>query len=101
MSEDMFLVKIASKGTSLNRRRLRYWIFIFSLSCSIVSATSYISENKATNLQNGDVHLFKFLTLKWNISRTILRIETGDSSLFCIFHDLSFELNLFSTGVFL
>ena len=37
----------------------------------------------------------KFLTLKCNISRTILRIEVSDGSLFCIFHALSFELNLF------
>ena len=39
--------------------------------------------------------LLKFLTLKWNISRTIWRIEVGDGSLFCIFHALSFELNYF------
>ena len=32
-----------------------------------------------------------FLTLKWNISRTIWRIEVGDGSLFRIFHALSFE----------
>ena len=37
----------------------------------------------------------KFLTLKWNISRTIWRIEVGDSSFFCIVHALSFELNFF------
>ena len=37
--------------------------------------------------------LLKFLTLKWNISRTICSIEVGDGSLFCIFHTLSFELN--------
>ena len=40
--------------------------------------------------------LLKFLTLKWNISRTIWRIAVGDGSLFCIFHALSFELNFFS-----
>ena len=39
--------------------------------------------------------LLKFLTLKWNISRTIWRIEVGDGSFSCIFHALSFELNLF------
>ena len=39
--------------------------------------------------------LLKFLTLKWNISRTIGRIEVGDGSSFCIFHALSFELNFF------
>ena len=59
--------------------------------------TSYLSENEAENLQNGDVHLVQFLTLKWNISRTIWRIEVGDGSffLFFIFHALSFERNLF------
>ena len=40
----------------------------------------------------------KFLTLKWNISRTIWRIEVGNGSFFCIFHALSFELNFFSSG---
>ena len=44
--------------------------------------------------------LLKFLTLKWNLSRTIWRIEVGDGSLFCIFHALSFELNLFFDGRF-
>ena len=39
--------------------------------------------------------LLKFLTFKWNISRTTWRIEVGDGSLFCIFHALSFELNFF------
>ena len=37
----------------------------------------------------------KFLTLKCDISRTIWRIEINDGSLLCIFHALSFELNLF------
>ena len=37
----------------------------------------------------------KFLTLKWNILRTIWRIEVGDSSFFCIFHALPFELNFY------
>ena len=45
--------------------------------------------------------LLRFLTLKWDISRTIWRIEVSDGSLFffCIFHTLSFELDFFSTGV--
>ena len=55
--------------------------------------TSYLSEKEAKNLQNGDVHITQILTLKWDISRTICRIEVGDGSLFCIFHALSFELN--------
>ena len=39
--------------------------------------------------------LLKFLTLKWNISRTIGHIEVSDGSSFCIFQALSFELNFF------
>ena len=39
--------------------------------------------------------LLKFQTLKCDISRTIWRIEVSNGSLFCIFHALSFELNLF------
>ena len=41
--------------------------------------------------------LLKFLTLKWNISKTNWHIEVGDGSFFCIFHTLSFELNFFLT----
>ena len=33
----------------------------------------------------------KFLTLKWNFSRTIWRIEVGDGSFCCIFDALSFD----------
>ena len=39
--------------------------------------------------------LLKFLTLKWEISRTIWLIEVNDGSFSCIFHALSFELNFF------
>ena len=48
--------KVSKKS---NRRLLRYFTFIFSLSCSIASVTSYLSENEAENLKNGDVHLAK------------------------------------------
>ena len=41
----------------------------------------------------------KFLTLKWNISRTIWRIEVGDGSFLCISQVLSFELNFFRSEV--
>ena len=60
---------------------------------------SYFSENEAKNLQNGIKMarsiLLKVLTLKWDISRTIWRIEVSDDSFFGIFHALSFEVNLF------
>ena len=39
--------------------------------------------------------LLKFLTLRWDISRTIWRIEVSDGSFFCVFHALSCEFNLF------
>ena len=39
--------------------------------------------------------LLKFLTLGWDISRTIGRIDVSGGSFFCIVHALSFELNLF------
>ena len=55
--------------------------------------TSYLSENEAENLLNGDSNLPEFLTSKWNISRTIWRIEVGDGSFFGIFRARSFECN--------
>ena len=36
---------------------MRYCTFIFSMSCRIVYVTSYLNENEAKNLQNGDVHV--------------------------------------------
>ena len=36
---------------------MRYCNYIFSMSCRIASVTSYLSENEAKNLQNGDVRL--------------------------------------------
>ena len=56
--------------------------------------TSYLIENEAENLQNGDVHLAQIPDL-YNISRNIWRIEVGDGSFFCIFRALAFELNFF------
>ena len=36
---------------------MRYCTFIFSISCSIASVTSYFIEKEVKNLQNGDVHI--------------------------------------------
>ena len=36
---------------------MRYCTLIFSLSCNIAFVTSYLSENEAENVQNGDDHL--------------------------------------------
>ena len=46
--------KISNKS---NKRFMRYCTFIFSMSCSIASVTSYLSGIEAKNLQNGDVHI--------------------------------------------
>ena len=76
---------------------MRYCTFIFSISCSIASVTSYFIGKKRLKIYKMAMSmLLKFLTLKCNISRTIWRIEVGDGSLFCISHALSFELNFFS-----
>ena len=40
----------------IEKRLLRYCTFIFSLSCQIVSVTSYLHEREAENLQNGGTH---------------------------------------------
>ena len=84
--------KISNKS---NKRLMRYCTFIFSISCSIASVTSYFIEKRLKIYKMATSLLLKFLTLKWNISRTIWRIEVGDGSLFCIFHALSFEFNFF------
>ena len=73
---------------------------IFSMSCRIVSVTSYLSAIEAKIYKMATYILLKFLTLKWDISRTIWRIEVSDGSLFCIFHALLFELNFLFDGSF-
>ena len=64
--------------------------FHFLLSCIIASVTSYLSENEAENLQNGDVHLAQIPDFE---------IEYLENHFFFIFHALPFELNIFSPGV--
>ena len=61
--------------------------------------TSYLSENEAVTYKMEMFILPKFLTLKWNISRTIRRIEVGVAPFFFIFHALSFEQNFFRPEV--
>ena len=53
--------------------------------------TSYLPENEAENLQNGNVYLAQFMTLGWDISRAIWCIEVSDGSLYCILHAVSFR----------
>ena len=56
---------------------------------------SYLSENEAGNLQNGNVHLTQIPDFEMEYFENHLAIEVSDGSFVCIFHDLSFELNLF------
>ena len=69
------------------------------MSCSIASVTSYLSENEAKNLQNGDVHIahipdFEMEYLENHLAHWA-RWWLGFS---CIFHALSFKRNFFPTG---
>ena len=59
---------------------MRYCTFIFSMSCNIASVMSYLSGIEAKIYRMATSILLKFLTLKWNISRTIWRIEVGEGS---------------------
>ena len=57
--------------------------------------TSSLIENEAETYKMTISILPKFLTLKWNILRTIWRIDFGNGSIFLRFYALSFELNFF------
>ena len=76
----------------IKQKTSEIFTFMFSLSCSIASVTSYLSENEAENLQNGHVHLAQIPDFKMEY---LWRIEVGDGSLFSIFHALSFGLDFF------
>ena len=77
--------KVSNKS---NKRLLRYCTFIISLSCRIASVTSYLSGNEAKIFKMATSILLKSLILKWDISRSIWRIEANDSSFFFSFFTL-------------
>ena len=56
---------------------------------------SYLCENEAENLQNGDFHLARIPDFGMRYLQNHWRIEVSEVSFFCIFRALSFELNLF------
>ena len=68
------------------------------MSRSIASVTSYLSENEAKNLQNGDVHIAQISDFEMEYLENHLANWGRWWLVFCIFHALSFELNFFSTG---
>ena len=58
--------------------------------------TSYLSENEAENLQNGDIHLAQLPDYEWNISRIIGALRSVMARVFFFnFHALSFEPDFF------
>ena len=54
--------------------------------------TSYLSENEAKNLQNGDIHLAQIPDFGIGYLENHWRSEVSDGSFFVHFHALSFEL---------
>ena len=50
--------------------------------CSIASATSYLSENEAKNLQNGDVYLAQIPDFEMGYVENHLAIDVSDGSSF-------------------
>ena len=70
------------------------------MSFKMASVTSYLSENEAKNLQNGEIHLLlNFLTLKWHILRTIWCIDVSNSSFFAFFTLFHLRLTFFRPEV--
>ena len=55
--------------------------------------TSYLCKNEAETYKIVKSILLKFLTLEWDISRTIWRIEVSDGLFFAFF--MLFHLSLF------
>ena len=56
---------------------------------------SYLSENEAENLQNGDVHLAQIPEFEMGYLENHLMHWVQRWLVFCIFHAFSFELNFF------
>ena len=67
------------------------------MSYKIASVTSYLSENEAENLQNGDVHLAQIPEFEMEYLENHLAHwgRWWFVFSFCNFHALSFELNFF------
>ena len=59
----------------------------------VAPVTSYLSENEAKNLQNGNVHLAQIPDFGIEYLENHWLIEVSDGSFFGTFHVLSFEPN--------
>ena len=58
-SSEIRLLSSNSPGNfkQMEQKNSEIFHFYFSFSCGIASVTSYLFENEAENLQNGDFHL--------------------------------------------
>ena len=74
---------------------MRYCTFIFSMSCSIASVTSYLSGIEAKDLQNGDFHVAQIPDFEMEYLENHLAHWGRWWLVFLHFHALSFELNFF------
>ena len=61
--------------------------------------TSYLSENEAQTLQNGDVYLAQISNFEMGISRTTWRIEVSEGFSFSFFALFHLSLTYFLSGV--
>ena len=77
---------------------MKYCTFIFPVSCSVAYVTSYLSENEAKNLQNGDVHIAQILDFE--ISREPLgALRSVMARLFAFFTLFHLSLTFFRPEV--
>ena len=60
--------------------------------------TSYLCKNEA-EIQNVHVHLIQIPDVGMRYHDNLMAIEVSDGSFCCIYRTLSFELNLFFSGV--
>ena len=68
------------------------------MSCSIASVTSYLSENEAKNLQNGDVHIAQIPDFEIEYLENHLAHWGRWWLVFRFFTLFHMSLTLFSTG---
>ena len=89
LNDAKFLCLLLTACKILNKskkRLLRYCTFIFSLSCRIASVTSYLSENEARNLQNGDVDLAQISDFETgHLENHLIEVSEGFFHISCSF----------------
>ena len=84
----------------IEQKTLEILHFHFFIICWIASETSSYAKMRLKIYKMATSILLTFLTLGWDISRAICRIDVIDGSFFGIFHALPFELKLFFDRIF-